>query len=89
MAHTQEFLDTVRCIRERLALDPAAGAGEAAAAADRFGVVLSGLREGLASPAMMRAAQIMFEDYLAVRVCVRGMMKLFVRRLDRRRAAAG
>ena len=78
--HTREFEEKEAAVRAAL--------NERESGPDpRLEGVVAGLRAGLDSPEMLRAARIMFEDYTAVRVCVRAMMKLFLRRLCPRRAA--
>ena len=79
--HTRDFHDMVRDLRELIAsrTPPADG---------RFAAVVEGLREGLASERMLAAAQVMFEDYAAVRLCARAMLRLFSLRMTTRTAAA-
>ena len=48
---------------------------------ERFSCVLLAVRESLASPVMLRAGQVLFEDYVAVRLFVRAMMKIMRRKL--------
>ena len=60
--HTEEFAAKVACVRGWFAETDDARLGA------RFGRVAAALRAGLASEAMLGGAQVMFEDYAAVRL---------------------
>jgi|SaaInlStandDraft_6_1057023.scaffolds.fasta_scaffold395435_1 hypothetical protein len=74
MTPTAEFRDKVRQVQLWLAAAPPTQD-------ERFSCVLLAVRDSLASPAMLRAGQVLFEDYAAVRLCVRAMMKILRRKL--------
>lgn len=77
MRHTDEFWRAVQQVRTMLpdGETPAA----AATTPPRLRTVLDGVRAGLACPAMLRAGQVLFEDYTVVRTCVRLMLRMIRR----------
>jgi hypothetical protein len=72
MRHTAEFQQAVQEVRGLLA-------AERPTCAARLATVLAGVAAGLDSPPMLAAGQVLFEDYAAVRVCVRLMLRVLRR----------
>ena len=70
-SHTREFQNDVAYLREHVArlYDPTNPNA-------RLSIIVDGITAGLNQPPILRAAQVVFEDFAPVRFCVRVMMKL-------------
>ena len=75
MNHTDEFWHKIERTKALLAAAPPLANN------DRFVSVTLAIQEFLASPVMLRAGQILFEDYATVRMCARAMLKILSRKL--------
>ena len=73
--HKDEYWRKVRRVRSLLATSAPFDGGE------RFGCVALALQEALDSATLLRAGEILFEDYASVRLCVRAMMQVVCRSL--------
>ena len=80
--HTREFQNDVTYLREHVVrlYDPSNPNA-------RLSIIVDGIKAGLSQPPILRAAQVVYEDFAPVRFCIRVMMKYvkaYIRRASSR-----